>query len=283
MIVQENVELSKYTTIKIGGIAEKMYIPENEEEIVRLFNEKKPIHYLGGGSNLLIDNGRYDIVVNLKKFNTSLAYEGNGEYIIGASVRLQDLIRIINKDGYGGIEYLYSVPGLVGGAIVMNAGRGKNYNKCISDFIVSVKVLYNNHIFWMNKDECLFRYRSSIFKQSGYLVLEAKMKFDVVSLEESNRLRKERLDLCKRVQDNSRPNFGSVFSTSNSLVMSLMQNPFFGKKGGIMFSTKTKNWLLNSDGTFDDAIFLLNKVEKIHRYIKKPCEREVIVWESGDD
>lgn len=123
----------------MGGIAKEYLSPESLEELieaVRLGESKK----IGGGSNVLIAEHSFERVIDLGKFDTSIKNIG-GRYRVGASVRLFKLINAINKDGYGGIEYLYSVPGLVGGAVVMNAGRGRRYGQCISDYIEEVTFL----------------------------------------------------------------------------------------------------------------------------------------------
>jgi UDP-N-acetylmuramate dehydrogenase len=102
-------------------------------------------------------------VVDLRSFDSSIEKLKNGQFKVGASTRLQKLINTINEHGYGGIEYLYSVPGLVGGAVVMNASRGREYQKFISDYIVSVVVIHNNELITISKDNCHFGYRDSIF------------------------------------------------------------------------------------------------------------------------
>lgn len=280
MKILEDVSLSNYTTFRLGGTAKKMFVPENEEELVSLSTEYSPRYYIGGGSNLLIDDGEYDVVVSLRAFNTKLQDDGDGCFTVGASVRLQELIKTVNSKGYGGIEYLFSVPGLVGGAVAMNAGRGRSYHQCISDYIQEVKVLRNQEVIWIKKDECGFRYRDSVFKNSNDLVLEIKMKFDSIPVEEAEKARKERIALCKRVQDNSKPNFGSVFSESNNSIMNLMRKLVFGKKGGVMYSPKTKNWLLNDNGSFDEALGLIKRAELFHKIAHKPCKREIVVWSA---
>jgi UDP-N-acetylmuramate dehydrogenase len=89
-----------------------------------------------------------------------------GNITVGASVRLQKLIQFANENELGGIEYLYSVPGLVGGAVVMNAGRGRKFNQSISDYIVEVRYLENDELKSITKDQCRFEYRDSIFKNN---------------------------------------------------------------------------------------------------------------------
>lgn len=226
MEVKEKEDLARYTTFKMGGIAEKMYFPESEEELVELIAEGNKKHLISGGSNLLIAEKIFPEVINLRKFSDKIEIFENGCFVVGASVRLQKLINTINENGYGGIEYLYSVPACVGGAIVMNAGRGKTHNLFISDYIMAVKVLYQGKVLWLEKEDCLFSYRASVFKNNqDYIILAAKFCFPAMSKEESGRLKKERLELCKKVQDSSAPNFGTVFCTANQHIMWIMQKP----------------------------------------------------------
>ena len=236
MKIDNNADLKKLTTFKMGGTASKLYTPETEDELINLIQDKHPQYFIGGGSNIIINTRVFDSVVNLREFSSTIEDKGNGTYIVGASVRLQKLIKTINADGYGGIEYLYSVPGLVGGAVVMNAGRGKSFNKCISDYIESVKVFCRGQVYWMEKVDCKFSYRMSNFQHSDAIVLAVRFKFNKTSLETSEALRKERLELCKKKQDNSAPNFGTVFCESNKAIMQLYKYLPIGKKNGIKFS-----------------------------------------------
>lgn len=275
---EHNIDLSKYTTFKMGGIATSFYTPETEVELIELLKNKEQKYLIGGGSNLLINQRIFDSVVNLREFNTEIIDLGDGTYEVGASVRLQKLITVVNQNGYGGIEYLYSVPGLVGGAVLMNAGRGRSYQMSISDYILSVKVLFNGEIKWINKENCQFSYRSSIFKQMGYVVLAAKFKFIPMEKEATYKKRKDRIELCRKTQDNSLPNFGTVFCESDKLIMKAFQMMLFRKSGKVMFSSKTINWMLNDGGTFEDVERLLERVEKTHKFLGKNCQKEVIVW-----
>lgn len=48
MKLLENVDLRRYTTVKIGGTAKKMLIPENAEELQALIIRYKPQYFMGG-------------------------------------------------------------------------------------------------------------------------------------------------------------------------------------------------------------------------------------------
>lgn len=284
MEVKQNELLSKYTTFRMGGVAKEMFFPEDTNDLGKLFNDNSEAfdYVIGGGSNLLInDKKEYEKVICLRKLNNQVEYLGKGRYYIGASIRLQKAIKEINKDGYGGIEYLYSVPGLVGGAIYMNAGRGAQYNKSISDYIVSVDIFINGNIKKMPREECGFKYRHSIFQtMPRVIILGAEFLFPEISQEEAQKRIEERLDLCRKVQDMSAPNFGTVFCHSNRYIMRIVRKIGMGYKDGCSFSRKTQSWMLKGEnGSFEQAINLLNRVEKIHFILGLRIEREVKVWE----
>lgn len=282
MIVKENEPLSKHTTFRMGGVAKHFYIPESREDLIVCLEEHNFGNFIiGGGSNLLInDNKIFDNVLSLTDFNKEIRDLGDGRFYFGASNRLQHIIKYINEKGYGGIEYLYSVPGLVGGAVFMNAGRGKEHKQSISDYIEYVEVLKEHNIYIISKDDCHFEYRTSIFQKENMLILGVCMNFPSVSQVESTKRIQDRLEHCKLVQDSSLPNFGTVFSSSNTYIMALVKRFHLGYKKGCTFSSKTKNWMLKGqNGTFQQALKLILRVQKMHRLIGSNCKIEVHIWE----
>ena len=283
MMIKENEPLEKYTTFRMGGNAKKMYFPETVDELCDLIKSDDNIlsHVIGGGSNILInDQKEYEHVLCLKNFNKKMVAFGNGHYYVGSSVSLQKLIKTIQTDGYGGIEYLFSVPGLTGGAIYMNAGRGKKYGKCISDYLTEVEVLRHGEICRIDKTSCCFSYRTSIFQNMpDCIILGAKFKFPQVSRKESEMRIQERIHLCKKNQDMTSPNFGTVFCESNKYIMAFVKKFHPGYKNGCTFSAKTANWMLRGkNGTFEQAISLLNKVRRWHCLFGQKCRTEVRIW-----
>ena len=162
----------------------------------------------------------------------------------------------------------------------MNAGRGRAFNQSIGDYVESVEILRNGKIITVPKEDCGFAYRTSIFKNTNDVILVANLHFPYQSFEESERKIKERIELCREKQDNSAPNFGSVFSLSDDRIMAYVKKRGLGKKNYATFSKKTNNWILRAEsGKFDDVLKVIKKVETIHRIFGKQCQREVIVWE----
>lgn len=285
MKIHNNESLKKYTTMKIGGIAKNLYFPESRDELIEILEKlhDKKRYIIGGGSNLLINDQKiFDEVVSLKLVDTSIKNLGQGIYYIGASVTLQRLINQINNDGYGGIEYLFSVPALLGGAVAMNAGRGKAHNSCISDYIKEVQVYdcEEQKIKVLSNAECQFSYRKSIFKEKEMIVLGAVFSFSSVDIKEAKKKREDRIKYVRKLQDSSGYNFGSVFREYNKYIMQVIRLLHFGYKDGMMYSNKTSNWLINKgNGSFKQAKDLIEKAIKIHKILKQKIVMEVIIWD----
>lgn len=283
MEIRENENLKKYTTVKIGGTAQKFYIPENESELIELTEKLKNEKYyiLSGGSNILMnDKKTFPNVIYMMKCNGNIEDLGDGRFYAGCSVRLQKLITFINERGYGGIEYLFSVPGALGGAVIMNAGRGKKYNKCISDYIVHVDVLKDGRKTAMDVKECGFSYRNSVFKHSDMVILGVEFKFPQFDKEFLKEERDKRTQFSKKRQDYSGNNFGTVFCKSSPKAMGVIKLLHPGYKNGVSFSKKTTNWILNKgNGDFEQAMKVIKKAKRINRLFGVNAELEVIVWD----
>lgn len=283
MQILNNEPLSKYTTVRLGGLAETMYIPENTEELVELLRRESIEYVLGGGSNLLIADRTFDKVLNLRRFDDNLISYGDGKYYCGASLRLQKLVSTINADGYGGIEYLCTVPGLVGGAIAMNAGTGKEQNLSISDYITTVTALEikTGKVITLSKEQCEFSFRHSLFKNnSDYIILSAEFQFPIQVAEVSAKLCTEKKDYTKKYHDTAFPNFGSVFSVYNPYILALVSKLQLGDKNGIHFSGKTMNWIINTNmcKSSKKAFDIITSVKKMHKLCFQKCKVEVVMW-----
>ena len=68
--VEEQVILAPYTTLHVGGPAQYLAFPEDQDALLRLLKEasvhKMPVYLLGGGSNLLVsDVGVQGLVIYL--------------------------------------------------------------------------------------------------------------------------------------------------------------------------------------------------------------------------
>jgi len=175
---------------------------------------------------------------------------------------------------------LFSVPGLVGGAVYMNAGRGRKYEQAISDYIISVDYFYQGKVLTLEKKDCDFNYRLSLFQQlEGAVIVGVLFEFERLEKKESEKRIMERMELCKKVQDMSYPNFGTVFSQANRYIMYIVRVLHIGYPDGMCFSSKKDNWMLHrKNGTFKQAIQLIECVKKVHKMLGRKCEVEVKIW-----
>lgn len=283
MNTRENEMLDKYTTLKIGGIAEKFYIPESEDELISLIKKIKDRYYiLSGGSNLLInDSKKFKHVIDISKLDNKIIDRGNGKFYCGSSVRIQKFIKEINKEGYGGIEELISLPARVGGIIYMNAGIGGRKKPLfnISDYIDTVYVIYKGEKKTLKKDECMFEYRKSIFNNDEYIILGADFVFSKQNEELSKERIEKRLKKCKQIFDYSGGNCGTVFSKSNGKIMTILK--WLGlRKGNVSYSRKRGNWIISGpNARYKDMIYLINICKILHRICLQSIELEIIIWE----
>jgi UDP-N-acetylmuramate dehydrogenase len=171
MLIRGNISLKKYNCFGLDYKTRYLIKLKTEKEAVSLFNGiihlKGPILIMGGGSNLLFTDD-YNGAIIIPGFKGIKNEEKDNEYVIisaGAGVIWDDLVEWSVAKGYGGLENLSLIPGLVGAAPVQNIGA---YGVEARETIVKVKTIstHDGSIRFFTNDECGFSYRNSIFKNS---------------------------------------------------------------------------------------------------------------------
>lgn len=177
--VQENIPLAPYTTFKIGGEARYFYIAKTADEIkqaVKVAKESKlPYYIIGNGSNILVSDGGFGgLIIKIK--NQEIKITGN-EISAGAGVMLANLVGEAAKEGLTGLEWMAGIPGTIGGAIYGNAGA---FGGSLGEKIETVEVFDPDGLATklMNRKECEFAYRGSIFRKNKYIILGAVFKLE---------------------------------------------------------------------------------------------------------
>jgi len=134
--------LAPLVWFKAGGPAEYLLEPKDVDDLsafLKRLGADVPVMALGLGSNLIVrDGGVPGVVVRLgKPFSYARAGEGHlvtcggGTSGILASSNARDA-------GIGGLEFLRSIPGTVGGFVRMNGGA---YGREVADVLVSATVV----------------------------------------------------------------------------------------------------------------------------------------------
>ena len=276
-----NELLSKHTTLKIGGPARKLLVPESEEELLSAIKqcrrETTPFRILGNGSNILVNDDGLDEVI-IKNTRACLRLECDGTMIYaGASVKIQRFVRFCAENDLGGFECLISVPATVGGVVFMNAGRGRYVNQQISDGIISVRVFDGEKIFELRKEECQFRYRESIFHgKPEWVILGATLVLKVQARTIGEQSIQERKDFVKDSQDYSDPSAGSVFKSGRLFVFKRAQGL---KVGDAEYSKKSVNWINNrGQAKARDVLKLIKIVKWMNWLTFKKAKEELCLW-----
>ena len=162
-IFSENCNLSSYTTIKVGGVAEYFAEPRSIDEFVYLIKwaniNKQRCQIIGAGSNLLINNIFIKgLVICTKKMNALTIDPYSGIVEAETGVMLPSLSNSLSKNRLKGGEWAIGIPGTLGGAIYMNAGIG---DLSLAKNLISVKVINNktNEVLQIEKKDITFKYR----------------------------------------------------------------------------------------------------------------------------
>jgi len=169
MRIYNNVPLKKYNTFGLDYKADCMvHIKSEEEAAIILRGEipfEKPLLFLGGGSNILFTED-FKGTILYPRFTGIRVEEQNSDYAIissGAGENWDKLVEWSVEQGFGGLENLSLIPGLVGATPVQNIGA---YGTEVRDTIIKVKAISRSDgsIRIFSNQECEFGYRSSIFK-----------------------------------------------------------------------------------------------------------------------
>jgi len=271
----DNELLSKYTSLRVGGPARRLLVPESEEELISAYKNAirsgKALAILGRGSNTIFPDEGYDgtVILLTKACRTLKLLESKGrlwrrssQVYAGASITLRNLIDFCIKNRLAAPTYLYSVPGNIGGAIYMNAGLGKGKGCCISESLLRVKICDGGRVRWIEYEECKFAFRKSVFSDESWLILGAEFEYDFSFRWKSKRLVGKRIKQTRKTQDRSAHNAGSIFKTGFKWLPELKGYQI----GNAKYSEKVPNWILNLGGAkSSDIIQLIEHAKKLHK------------------
>ncbi len=264
-IFSKNFDLSSYTTIKVGGIAEYFAEPKSIYEFLNLIKwsnlNKQRCQIIGAGSNLLINNILIKgLVICTKKMKSLTIDQHSGIVEAEAGVMLPTLSNSLAKNGLEGGEWAVGIPGTLGGAIYMNAGTS---DLSLANNLVSLKVINNKtlEIKEIKKKDINFEYRYSPFQNSDLTIISAKLLFKTNgNLEKIVETTRNNLKFKKEKQPYNLPSFGSVFKNpENSFAAKLIDD--LGLKGykigGAEISTMHANFIINKSSASSKDIFEL--------------------------
>lgn len=173
----DDAPLAPLVWFKAGGAAQWLFEPKDAGDLgdfLRALDPAVPVMALGLGSNLIVrDGGVPGVVVRLGKAfaavqrldATTLRCGGGASGILVSSTA--------RDAGIGGVEFLRSIPGTVGGFVRMNGGA---YGREVKDVLVDCDVILRSgeHL-TLSRDDLGYTYRHSDLP-AGAVVMAATFR-----------------------------------------------------------------------------------------------------------
>ena len=283
-----DVSMKEYTSLKIGGNADVMAFPQDAADLRELIKfaltKKFPVFYLGAGSNLLVrDGGIRGIVVNLSEGMKDITFLDDMKVHAGSGVRLSDLLKECAERGLGSLEFVAAIPGVLGGAVAMNAGC---YGREMKDVVEGVEIIdKKGKKGFLSNSELGFGYRSTKLAQGSVVVrvhLALEKKDPKKIKEEIKELRAKR----KESAPVSKPSAGSIFKNPEGTSAGRLIDEAGLKglsSGDAEISTEHGNYIINNgSASAADVLSLMATIrDKVYSEKGVMLEPEIKVIGEG--
>ena len=247
--LQQKALLAEYTSWRVGGPADLLYIPADLKDLA-FFLEQLPLDipllWLGLGSNVLIRDGGVEGVVIVTQGALAEINPLESQIVRAeAGVACAQIARYTARLGLTGLEFMAGIPGTVGGALAMNAGcyGGETWQRVRCVETINRK----GEIKLRPLTDFQVAYRSVKGQQDEWFVAG---HFELALGDKKHSLEDIKVLLEKRnaAQPTGLPNCGSVFRnpTGNFAARLIEECGLKGKViGGACVSTKHANFIIN--------------------------------------
>lgn len=278
MRIMRNVPLSRLTTIGLGGEAKRVFYPDSSLALidaVRLCEEKDEKYFvLGAGSNVLPADAGYDGTLIVTTDCARLCAEGE-TIRADCGAMTSAIAAFCRARRLSGWEFFASIPASVGGMVTMNAGACGLF---MSDIVLRVHAYMDNRCVWLDRKDCHFGAKESIFQTKG-LVLAAEFSFFASSREESAAA----LARCGKMRSRQPKgrSMGCVFCNPPGISAgALIQRcGLCGVRvGGAVISEEHGNFILNAGGATERDVRTLIELarERVLRECGVALQEEII-------
>jgi UDP-N-acetylmuramate dehydrogenase len=191
----EQVRLSGYTTLRLGGLARDFVEATTEEDLLASIRTAERagdrVLVLGGGSNLVVsDEGFPGTVVHVatRGVETSPAEGPRMRVEAQAGEEWDPFVARCVADGLSGVECLSGIPGRIGATPIQNVGA---YGQEVAQTIVAVRAYDRStgDIVALDRAACGFAYRYSAFKADPDRYVVLAVTFELEDSDESRPIR----------------------------------------------------------------------------------------------
>lgn len=261
--------LKDYSSFRIGGNVDHVILPDTCEKMVQtlrlLHFADVPFRVVGNGSNLLFPDAglRGALVVTNQMRNVTF----DGETVIAeAGASMTALAKKAAEQSLSGAEFLFGIPGTVGGGIYMNAGAfGSEFaDVCRSSTFFDLKTESIGRLFGTEQQ---FAVRTSIYqKEPSKIILSGTLALQKGNRDAIEARMKEYAEKRKRTQPLEFPSAGSVFKrpTGNYAGKLIEECGLKGLTvGGAQVSEKHAGFIVNrGNATSDDVRRLVSIIQE---------------------
>ncbi len=209
--------LASYTSFQIGGPADLLIKPRTETELNRCFEWSRksgiPVLLMGGGTNLLVsDRGVRGVVICLTSLSEVTIENDTLTAQAGATVK--DVSEAAAEKELSGLEFIYGMPGTIGGAAWMNA---RCYGGEIADVLDKAVVLKKDgRRLDMECEREEFSYKVSPFQAIDGCITEVTIKLMPGSSAEITKKMQANLQDREDKGHFQHPSAGSLFKNDRS-------------------------------------------------------------------
>lgn len=268
--VAENEPLANRTTLGVGGPADYLVEVRSEDGLSALMKyiaeNNLPWMIIGDGANLLIsDKGIRGIVVHLGEEFERISVDGL-TITAGSAARISKTADIAAQNDLSGLEGVGTVPGSVGGAIVMNAGTHRGYIDEVTQSVSVVTVTGEKRI--LSREECGFTYRNSRFQTDRSFLIT----FATFNMRPGDgKAIREHLDEVRRHRAQTQPqgkSAGCFFKNPPNMSAGKLIESVGGKglrEGGAIVSEIHGNFIMNAGNA--TASNLYNLAERVRKMV----------------
>jgi len=267
-----NEPLAKYTSWRVGGPAERMYIPADRQDLcdfIKTLPAAEPVFWMGLGSNLLVrDGGISGTVINTKGRLKEMRLIGDGLVYVEVGVPCAHVARFCGEHGLSGAEFLAGIPGTMGGALKMNAGAFGGETWGIVKNVETIDV--EGQVKQRHPEQFTVGYRS-VKGVDGEWFLAATLSLEAGDVVASQQKIKKLLEHRAKTQPTNQPSCGSVFrNPPDDFAARLIEQ--CGLKGyaigGACVSEKHANFIVNTGkATAAD-------IESLITYVQQEVEQQ---------
>jgi UDP-N-acetylmuramate dehydrogenase len=188
--VRRGVRLAQYTSFRIGGPADALYVARSADELARAVLTAReldiPYFVLGLGANVLVgDRGFRGLVIRNAARHTRFQARGDVCHLwVESGAIMQDLILDSVERGWSGLEHYIGIPSTVGGAIWQNLhflspAPERERTMFIAEVFESCDILSEeNERRTVDADYVQFGYDDTVFHHRRDIVLAATFRLE---------------------------------------------------------------------------------------------------------